>query len=100
MPYYVTVEYLNTGRYDVYPGMQDHVWLQSAGGKQVRPVILLDLGGPGVAQCPKTVPDTMVKPNATVRQCSIHMLPKGDEPATVSYKGDGADAKWITWRAS
>ncbi|AKL70993.1 hypothetical protein M444_36820 (plasmid) [Streptomyces sp. Mg1] len=100
VPYYVTVEYLNTGRYDVYPGMQDHVWLQSAGGKQVRPVILLDVGGPGVAQCPKTVPDTMVKPNATVRQCSIHMLPKGDGPATISYKGDDADAKWITWRAS
>lgn len=57
-------------------------------------------GRPGVAQCPRTVPDTMVKPNATVRQCSIHMLPKGDEPATISYKGDGADAKWITWRAS
>ncbi|MFD3555944.1 hypothetical protein ACFWWA_28185 [Streptomyces goshikiensis] len=100
VPYYVTIEYLNTGQYDVYPGMQDRVWLQSAGGKRVRPVILLDLGGPGVAQCPDRVPDTMVKPNATVRQCSIHMLPKGDEPATISFKGDGADAKRITWRAS
>ncbi|MFE3631136.1 hypothetical protein [Streptomyces goshikiensis] len=100
VPYYVTIEYLNTGRYEVYPGMQSRVWMQSAGGKQVRPVVLLDLGGPGVARCPETVPDAMVKPDATVRQCSIHMLPKGDEPATISYKGDGADAKWITWQAS
>ncbi|WP_370417293.1 hypothetical protein AB8O64_01075 [Streptomyces sp. QH1-20] len=42
----------------------------------------------------------MVKPNATVKQCSIHMLPKGDRPAIINYKGDDPDAKWLTWRAT
>ncbi|WP_370417297.1 hypothetical protein AB8O64_01090 [Streptomyces sp. QH1-20] len=99
VPYYVTIEYRNTGAYDLLPSMQDDVVLATAGGEQVRPLVMLAIGAK-VEQCPDSEPHAMVKPNATVKQCSIHMLPKGDRPAIINYKGDDPDAKWLTWRAT
>ncbi|MET9293639.1 hypothetical protein [Streptomyces sp. NPDC003077] len=100
VPYYVTVEYRNTGEHDLYPDMQDGVELRGAGGQQARKLLLIDIGGDGVTQCPESVPYKMVKPDATVVQCSIHMLPKSDRPAVVVFQGKGHGAQPITWHAT
>lgn len=100
VPYYVEIEYTNKGKQKLFPGMQDDVILQTVAGERVRKLILLDIGGPGVEQCPSQVPDGMVKPGAKVTQCSIHMVPEGDSPAAVFWMTAGADAGHIAWRAS
>ncbi|WP_242587110.1 hypothetical protein [Streptomyces sp. MST-110588] len=100
IPYYVTVEYRNTGTYDLYPSMQEGVTLRGASGQQARKMMLIDIGGDGVKQCPETVPDKMVKPQGTVTQCSIHLMPKGDRPATVVFTGRGSGAQPLTWHAT
>ncbi|WP_234430662.1 hypothetical protein [Streptomyces sp. NRRL F-4489] len=100
VPYYVTVEYRNTGTYDLLPSLNDNLVLTSASGQQVRKMLLLDIGGPGVPQCPDAVPDKMVKPGASVTECTIHMLPKGDPPASLTFQGDGDGARPVTWRAT
>lgn len=101
VPYYVTIEYRNTGQYDLLPDLQDKVAVQSAGGQRIPKLTLLDIGGPGVDQCPDRTPDaTRLKANGTITQCSIHMVPKGDRPTTFTYEGAENGAKPITWRAS
>ncbi|WP_239010091.1 hypothetical protein [Streptomyces sp. 769] len=99
VPYYVTVEYRNTGAYELYPGLNENLTLTGVSGQQARKMILLDIGGPGVPQCPEAVPHKMVKPGATVTECTIHMLPKGDPPASLTFQGDGDGARPVTWRA-
>lgn len=100
VPYYVEIEYSNKGKRDLYPGMQDDVILQTVAGQQVRKLSLIDIGGPGVEQCQIRVPDEMVKPGAKVTQCSIHLVPEGDSPATIFWMADGTDTGQIAWRAS
>ncbi|MFG2397566.1 hypothetical protein [Streptomyces lydicus] len=99
IPFYVTMQYRNSGKYDVVPGMSDGVTLRTAGGRTVRKMTLLDIGGPGVAKCPEAVPYKMVKPNGVVTECSVHLLPKGDAPAAVVFTGAGAGSPSVTWRA-
>ncbi|MFE3651971.1 hypothetical protein ACFXO2_29925 [Streptomyces sp. NPDC059152] len=100
VPYYVTVEYRNTGRQDLLPSLNDSLVLSGASGQQARKMLLLDIGGPGVAQCPEAVPHKMLKPGATVTECTIHMLPKGDPPASLTFQGSGDGARPVTWRAA
>ncbi|MBB1256353.1 hypothetical protein H3146_23795 [Streptomyces sp. OF3] len=100
VPYYVTIQYRNNGDQDVLPSMAKNVVLNSAGGVQSQKLTLISIGGPGVEQCPDAVPNEMVKPGATVTECSIHFLPKGDRPATVSFKSADPEPKWTFWRAS
>ncbi|MGW4239388.1 hypothetical protein ACWEJP_21645 [Streptomyces sp. NPDC004749] len=100
VPYYVTVEYRNTGEYDLYPGLQDDLELRSASGQPSRPLVLIDIGGPGVGECPDATPDEMVKPGATVTQCSIHLLARTDRPATFTLSGDDPKARPLTWTAT
>ncbi|MFG2226147.1 hypothetical protein [Streptomyces sp. NPDC048644] len=100
VPYYVTVEYRNTGTHDLYPSMQDGVVLRSAGGRDAKRITLIDIGGGGVSRCPGALPNKMVAPGRAVTQCSIHMLPKEDHPVTVVFQGQGADAQTIIWRAA
>lgn len=100
VPYYVTFEYRNTGKRELLPMMQDGVGVRSAGGRAVRPLALIDFsgGGNGVDQCRGAVPNTRLKPKGTLTLCSIHMLPKGDHPAMVSFESEG-HATRLTWRA-
>lgn len=102
VPYYVTVEYRNRGRQELYPGMQDGVVLWGASGRQARRMTLLDLGsgGNGLEQCPDTVPEGMVKSLGTVAQCSVHMLPVGDRPAAVVFESRAPGTRSVTWRAT
>ncbi|MFE1848154.1 hypothetical protein [Streptomyces sp. NPDC059515] len=100
VPYYVTIEYRNKGEHDLYPGMQDDVLLQTVAGQQIRKLTLIDIGGPGVKQCPSRLPDGMVGPGAKVTQCSIHLVPEGDSPAAAFWMTDGAEAGHLAWRAS
>ncbi|MFD7104000.1 hypothetical protein [Streptomyces celluloflavus] len=100
VPYYVTIEYRNTGKYDLLPSMKDGVVLRSAGGQEAKKMLLLDIGGPGVGRCPESVPHGMVRPQATVTECSIHLLPKGDRPVTVVFQGKGQGAQPVVWRAT
>ncbi|REK89988.1 hypothetical protein DY245_12865 [Streptomyces inhibens] len=100
IPYYVTMQYRNSGKYDLLPDMNEGVALRTAGGQTVKKMILLAIGGPGVGQCPEAVPHKMVKPNGTVTECSIHLLPKGDAPVAVIFDGEGEGARSVTWRVS
>ncbi|UZJ30287.1 hypothetical protein [Streptomyces endophytica] len=100
VPYYVTMQYRNSGKYDLLPSMNDGVTLQTAAGQTVRKMVLIDIGGPGVSQCPEAVPDKMLKPNGVVTECSIHLLPKGDAPTAVIFNGEGEGSHQVTWRAS
>ncbi|MFE7312760.1 hypothetical protein ACFU7T_06575 [Streptomyces sp. NPDC057555] len=99
VPYYVTVEYRNTGSYDLLPDLNDSLVLKGASGAQARKMLLLDIGGPGVPQCPEAVPHKMVKPGATVTECTIHLLSKGDLPAALTFQGSGDGARPVTWQA-
>ncbi|MFF8313475.1 hypothetical protein [Streptomyces lydicus] len=83
----------------VLPSMSDGVTLRTAGGRTVRKMTLLDIGGPGVARCPAAVPYKMVKPDGVVTECSVHLLPRGDAPAAVVFTGDGEGSPSVTWRA-
>ncbi|MGY5124066.1 hypothetical protein [Streptomyces nigrescens] len=100
IPYYVTMQYRNRGKYDLLPSMSDGVALRTTGGRTVQKLTLIDIGGPGVGRCPDAVPHKMVKPGGTVTECSIHLLPKGDPPAAVVFSGEGAGSERVTWRAS
>ncbi|MFE1771622.1 hypothetical protein [Streptomyces sp. NPDC059008] len=99
VPYYVTMQYRNSGKYDLLPSMSQGIALRTAGGQTVKRMLLIDIGGPGVAKCPEAVPDNMVKPDGVVTECSIHLLPKGDAPAAVVFTGEGQGAQSVTWRA-
>ncbi|MGA4877398.1 hypothetical protein [Streptomyces lydicamycinicus] len=100
IPYYVTMQYRNSGKYDLLPSMSDGVTLRTTGGQTVQKLTLIDIGGPGVGRCPEAVPHKMVKPGGTVTECSIHLLPKGDAPAAVVFDGEGEGAEQVIWRAS
>lgn len=100
IPYYVTMQYRNSGTYDLLPSMSDGVTLRTTGGQTVQKLTLIDIGGPGVGRCPDAVPHKMVKPGGTVTECSIHLLPKGDAPAAVVFDGAGEGSEQVTWRAS
>lgn len=99
VPYYVTMQYRNSGKYDLLPSMSDGVALRTTGGQTVQKLTLIDIGGPGVGKCPAAVPNKMVKPNGVVTECSIYLLPKGDAPAAVIFDGEGEGAQPVTWRA-
>ncbi|MEU9113598.1 hypothetical protein AB0D04_17905 [Streptomyces sp. NPDC048483] len=98
VPYYVTMQYRNTGSHDLLPSMNNGVMLRSAGGQEAKKLILIDIGGPGVSQCPESVPHEMVKPGATVTECSTHLMEKGDPPVAVVFQGEG-EGRSVTWRA-
>ncbi|WP_432140338.1 hypothetical protein [Streptomyces sp. bgisy084] len=100
IPYYVTMQYRNSGTYDLLPSMSDGVTLRTTGGQTVQKLTLIDIGGPGVGRCPDAVPHQMVKPGGTVTECSIHLLPKGDTPAAVVFDGAGEGSEQLVWRAS
>ncbi|HEV7625616.1 MAG TPA: hypothetical protein VGO89_03890, partial [Streptomyces sp.] len=100
VPYYVTVEYRNVGSYALLPSMNEQVELYGTSGQQAQRLTLIDFGGKGVSQCPDAVPDEMLKPKASVKECSIHLLSRTDPPAAFSFAGEGASAKSITWQAT
>lgn len=100
VPYYVSVEYHNRGGQKLYPDMQDGVRLGTDTGRRFDKLDLLDVSGQDpVPSCPEAKPDKMVLPRASVTQCSVHLLPKGDKPATVSFSGKGKGARDLTWHA-
>lgn len=98
VPFYVTLEYRNTGKHELLPLMQDGVSVRSAGGELVEPLTLVDFSGKEFDKCRGSVPNTRLKPKSTITLCSIHMLPKGDRPAAVTFRGDGSDP--LTWQAT
>ncbi|GHF41853.1 hypothetical protein [Streptomyces morookaense] len=98
VPYYVTVEYRNMGQSKLLPVLQDNLTLQTAGGHEIPKMTLL-FGEPGVEPCPGPALRTRLEPGGTLTQCTIHMIPKGDRPATISYQGSGTGDEEHTWRA-
>ncbi|MFI5685507.1 hypothetical protein [Streptomyces sp. NPDC051636] len=104
VPWYVSVEYRNVGTEKLLPSMDDGVGLRTAGGREVQPVPLIDFSraaeGEGIDQCRGSVPNTRLEPNSALTLCTVHLLPKGDRPAMVSFKGEGKGAKTLMWHAS
>lgn len=106
VPWYVTLAYRNAGTEKLLPTMDDGVNLRSAGGRDVQPLTLLDLSfsntseGEGIDECRGSVPNTRLEPKSALTLCTVHLLPKGDKPAMVSFQGEGKGAKTLTWRAN
>ncbi|MFD3616545.1 hypothetical protein ACFWWT_15180 [Streptomyces sp. NPDC058676] len=106
VPWYVTLAYRNAGTEKLLPTMDDGVNLRSAGGRDVQPLALLDLSfsntaaGEGIDECRGSIPNTRLEPNSALTLCTVHLLPKGDKPAMVSFQGEGKGAKTLTWRAN
>ncbi|MET8028998.1 hypothetical protein [Streptomyces avermitilis] len=104
VPWYVTFEYRNVGKEKLLPSMDHGVGLRTAGGREVEPVPLIDFSraaeGEGIDQCRGSVPNTRLKPNSQLTLCTVHLLPKGDHPAMVSFQGEGKGAKTLMWRAN
>jgi hypothetical protein len=105
VPWYVTLEYRNAGKEELLPVMDEGVGVRSAGGREVRPLPLLDLSfsrtgeGKGIDQCRGGVPNTRLRPDSRLTLCTVHLLPEGDRPAMVSFEGEGEAAKPLMWRA-
>ena len=106
VPWYVTVAYRNEGKNKLLPTMDDGIGVRTAGGREVQPVPLLDLSfssgaeGEGIDQCRGSIPNTRLEPNSALTLCTVHLLPKGDRPAMVSFTGEGKGAKSLMWRAN
>ncbi|KOG43114.1 hypothetical protein [Streptomyces resistomycificus] len=103
VPWYVTLAYRNAGKVKLLPAMDTGVGLRTAGGREIQPVPLLDFSGSaegeGIDQCRGSVPNTRLEPNSALTLCTIHLLPKGDRPAMISFTGEGKGATTLMWRA-
>ncbi|MGR3936773.1 hypothetical protein [Streptomyces sp. BRA346] len=99
-PYYVTLRYRNTGTHVLLPTMQDGVGVSTAGGQQIQPMTFMDFSTPGngVGTCRSAVAHTRLKPNSSLTMCSVHMVPEGDQPVAVTFKGEGRGAHQFGWR--
>jgi hypothetical protein len=98
VPYYVTVRYRNAGSHELLPQMNQKTELRAVSGRSARRLNLIDFSGGGLAQCPDAKPDSLVKPKASVTECSVFMLPRTDSPASLVFTGEGSAAKTVTWR--
>lgn len=99
VPYYVTVEYRNLGSHELLPQMNRNTKLRAVSGRSARRLNLVDLSGEGLAQCPDARPEGLVKPGASVTECSVFMLPRTDSPAALVFNGEGKAARTVTWQA-
>ncbi|MEU3743515.1 hypothetical protein AB0E78_41540 [Streptomyces sp. NPDC032198] len=101
VPYYVTMEYRNTGKKTLLPSMDDGVGMLSAAGIQVPPVPLIDFSAPGegIDQCRGSIPNTRLKPKSAITLCTIHLLSKGDRPAMIAFTPQDKKAETLMWRA-
>ncbi|MGW2329314.1 hypothetical protein ACWC5C_26635 [Streptomyces sp. NPDC001700] len=99
-PYYVTLRYRNRGTHVLLPTMQDGVAVSSAGGQRIQPMTFMDFSTPGngVGDCRSAVAHTRLKPKSSLTMCSVHMMPSGDQPVAVTFKGEGAGAHQFGWR--
>jgi hypothetical protein len=78
--------------------MNQKTELRAVSGRSARRLNLIDFSGGGLAQCPDAKPDSLVKPKASVTECSVFMLPRTDSPASLVFTGEGSAAKTVTWR--
>lgn len=99
VPYYASFRFRNDGGNELLPSMSRQAKMRTVSGQTVQRLTLIDIGGDGVAQCPDAKPDGLVKPRASVTECSIFMLPKTDEPVALVFEGEGDGAKPVTWSA-
>ncbi|MFF7648955.1 hypothetical protein ACFZCY_03660 [Streptomyces sp. NPDC007983] len=99
-PYYVTLRYRNTGAHVLLPTMQDNVGVSTAGGQQLRPTTFMDFSAPGngIEGCRSAVAHTRLKPKSSLTMCSVHLMPEGDQPVAVTFKGEGRGAHQFGWR--
>ncbi|MCE7080383.1 hypothetical protein [Streptomyces sp. ST2-7A] len=98
-PFHVTMEYRNDGEHDLLPSMRDGIEVWTATGASSKPLLLLDVHGRGVEPCPDAVPNEMLRPGGTVRECTIHLLDDGEVPATVYLHPTGeveGPRAWLT----
>ncbi|WJV46474.1 hypothetical protein [Streptomyces flavofungini] len=104
VPYYVTLEYRNTGKETLLPSMDDGVSMLTAAGSEVPPTPLIDFStsaqGEGIDQCRGPVPNTRLKPKGTLSLCTVHLLTKGDRPAMIGFTTEGKKAGTLMWRAN
>ncbi|WKX71360.1 hypothetical protein [Streptomyces sp. XD-27] len=105
VPWYVTLEYRNVGKEELLPMMDDDgVGVRTAGGLDVQSANLLDLSfsgeGDGIDGCRGHASKDRLRPNSALSLCTIHLIPKGDRPAVVSFRGKGKAAHPLVWRAS
>jgi hypothetical protein len=57
------------------------------------------LGGRVATEPDEQTLRTSSKPGSVLTLCTIHLLPKGDRPAMVSFQGEVKAVKPLLWRA-
>ncbi|MFD5217734.1 DUF4352 domain-containing protein [Streptomyces tendae] len=97
VPYYVSVNYTNTGPKDLYADQADHVHLLTEGGRQIpgKTPFVLDAKIPG---CPSDWVARAIPPGDSVTECSIHLVTDDDKPFAVGFAEAGRPGL-VAWRA-
>jgi hypothetical protein len=93
-PYYVTVSYKNVGKTTLAsPSLSLNLWARSGAGRRA-PKLTVVGGAPG--PCENGDPPPSWKPGATLVDCSVFLLPKGEAPVSIEWRGapDRKPAKW------
>ncbi len=98
IPFYVFAEYTNDGEHDLLPDMKSGLSVYTAAGREISKLNLIDVYGVGVAPCPSAEPNEMLRPGASVTECSVFLLDEGEVPATVALVGRGDDAGFRMWQ--
>jgi hypothetical protein len=94
-PYYVTVSYENVGTTTLpSPSLSINLWARNASGKRAPKLTVIGALGP----CENGDAPPSWKPGATLVDCSVFLLPKGEAPASVTWQSDPDQepAKWTT----
>ncbi|MFC4493071.1 hypothetical protein ACFPA8_02835 [Streptomyces ovatisporus] len=99
VPYYVTFDYRNNGSNKLLPQMNQQIELRGVSGRPAQRLTLIDFSGRDFAPCPKAKPDGLVEPKASVTECSVYLVPKGDSPIALAFTPEGSGAKTLTWQA-
>ncbi len=93
-PYYVTVSYKNVGTTTLpSPSLSLNLWARNAAGRRApRLTVIGGARGP----CENGDPPPAWKPGATLVDCAVFLLPKGEAPVSIEWRSapDQKPARW------
>ena len=95
-PYYVDARYANKGSQAV-KDVPD-VSLEDEDGNLITGTVIISLGGPPFAKCPKNDDDDLA-PGESQESCTLFLVPEGKEPSKVSFLpyDPGAETDFVYW---
>ncbi|MFC0601821.1 hypothetical protein [Streptomyces palmae] len=95
-PYYVSFDFKNIGKSSLeYPSLTIPSRLRDSRGEEGKTAITVR---DDVKACPANDVNTFA-PGDSISQCAVFLLPKGEEPSVVLYRGD-YDKEPVFWKAA